>query len=57
LLAIREEMAREADYDADLFLEMVRSGRWSEAGPGHEMTDSLSKKTAGRKSKSKESKR
>lgn len=26
LLNIREEMAREADYDTDLFAEMVRSG-------------------------------
>lgn len=27
LIAIREEMARDADYDADLFAEMVRTGR------------------------------
>ncbi|MGD9562479.1 MAG: hypothetical protein AB7F88_09710 [Pyrinomonadaceae bacterium] len=27
LIKIREEMAREADYDTDLFAEMVRSGR------------------------------
>ena len=26
LLRVREEMAREADYDADRFAEMVRSG-------------------------------
>lgn len=26
LLRIREEMAREADYDVDFFVEMVRSG-------------------------------
>jgi len=26
LHAIREEMSREADYDVDLFTEMVRSG-------------------------------
>lgn len=26
LLDIREEMAREADYDADLFAELVRHG-------------------------------
>ena len=26
LHAIREEMSREADYDVDLFAEMVRSG-------------------------------
>lgn len=31
LLDIRQEMAREADYDADLFAEIVRSGR--PAGP------------------------
>ena len=29
LIRIREEMAREADYDTDLFTEMVRSGRSS----------------------------
>lgn len=27
LLDIRQEMSREADYDADLFAEIVRSGR------------------------------
>ncbi len=26
LLSIREDMAREADYDTDLFAEMVRAG-------------------------------
>ena len=31
LHAIREEMSREADYDVDLFAEMVRSG----AQPSH----------------------
>ncbi len=31
LHAIREEMSREADYDVDLFAEMVRSG----AEPSH----------------------
>ena len=29
LLEIRQEMAREADYDVDLFAEMVRSGSFS----------------------------
>jgi hypothetical protein len=29
LLQIREEMAREADYDVDLFAEMIRSGKFS----------------------------
>ena len=34
LLAIREEMAREADFDVDLFVETVRSGngRGSDGG-------------------------
>ena len=31
LHAIREEMSREADYDVELFAEMVRSG----VRPGH----------------------
>ncbi len=26
LIAVREEMAREADYDTDLFVEMARTG-------------------------------
>lgn len=29
LHAIREEMSREADFDVDLFAEMVRSGKFS----------------------------
>jgi hypothetical protein len=33
LHAIREEMSREADYDVDLFAEMVRSGARSLHGP------------------------
>jgi hypothetical protein len=28
LLEIRQQMAREADYDIDLFAEMVRSGKF-----------------------------
>ena len=31
--AIREEMSREADYDVDLFAEMVRSGDRPSHGP------------------------
>jgi hypothetical protein len=30
---IREEMSRAADYDVDLFMEMVRSGREPQHGP------------------------
>jgi hypothetical protein len=33
LLTIREEMSREADYDVDLFAEMVRSGVRPSHGP------------------------
>ncbi len=33
LHAIREEMSREADYDVDLFTEMVRSGTRPAHGP------------------------
>jgi len=28
LIEIREEMARQADFDVDLFVEKVRSGKW-----------------------------
>jgi len=35
LHAIREEMSREADYDVDLFAEMVRSGNQPLHGPQH----------------------
>jgi hypothetical protein len=33
LHAIREEMSREADYDMELFAEMVRSGQHPRHGP------------------------
>jgi hypothetical protein len=33
LHTIREEMSREADYDVDLFTEMVRSGARPTHGP------------------------
>lgn len=39
LIQIREEMAREADYDTDLFAEMVRSGRKSEKKVSHSLAD------------------
>ena len=35
LLEIRQEMAREADYDVDLFAEMVRSGGIAEGEKIH----------------------
>ncbi len=39
LLEIRQEMAREADYDVDLFAEMVRSGRTAEAEKIHALPE------------------
>lgn len=30
LLEIRQEMSREADYDVDLFAEMIRSGSFKD---------------------------
>jgi len=30
LLEIRQEMSREADYDVDLFAEMIRSGKFKD---------------------------
>ncbi len=30
MLEIRQEMSREADYDVDLFAEMVRSGKFKD---------------------------
>ena len=35
LHAIREEMSREADYDVELFAEMVRTGARPLHGPAH----------------------
>ncbi len=39
VLEIREEMARDADYDADLFAEMVRSGKSVAKSKMHKMGD------------------
>lgn len=39
LLKIREEMAREADFDADLFAEMVRLGSRSTVTAVHRLCD------------------
>lgn len=39
LLAIREEMAREADYDTDLFAEMVRADLRPAVLHTHELTE------------------
>jgi len=39
LIAIREEMARDADFDVDLFVEMARNGKGFERSEQHSMTD------------------
>jgi len=39
LLKIRQEMAREADYDVDLFAEMVRGGKFSEDSENYILTE------------------
>lgn len=39
LLEIRQEMARDADYDVDLFAEMVRSGKIAENENGYDLAD------------------
>lgn len=40
LIRIREEMAREADYDTDLFAEFVRSGNKSPDREPHSLAES-----------------
>lgn len=40
LLEIRQEMAREADYDVDLYTEMVRSGTLSKETATHSLAES-----------------
>ena len=39
LLKIREEMAREADYDVDLYVEMVRNGSRPVKGEGYSLAE------------------
>jgi hypothetical protein len=38
LLEIRQEMARQADYDVDLFAEMVRAGKFSKEKNGYDLS-------------------
>ena len=42
LLEIRQDMSREADYDVDLFAEMVRSGKIAETEKIHALPESVS---------------
>lgn len=53
LLQIREEMAREADFDVDLFAEIVRTG----IGPSDPKRHSLSESNEAESSPKKRSKR
>jgi len=39
LLEIRQDMSREADYDVDLFAEMVRSGDISNGKTGYQLNE------------------
>ena len=57
LLEIRQEMAREADYDVDLFAEMVRSGNFSSDGSRFNLTDTkIENNLNGKQVKNRESK-
>lgn len=42
LLEIRQEMAREADYDVDLFAEMIRSDKFSKNEIRHNLSEEKS---------------
>lgn len=39
LLKIRQEMAREADYDVDLFAEMVRGDKFVRNSEGFDLSE------------------
>ncbi|MER3430300.1 MAG: hypothetical protein C4324_04525 [Blastocatellia bacterium] len=41
LLEIRQEMAREADFDVDLFTEMIRNARFSRQAAEYSIADRL----------------
>jgi hypothetical protein len=51
LLDIRQEMAHEVDYDTDLFAEMIRSGRHTEATQSHSLVLNEEKRSTVRKKK------
>ncbi len=40
LLEIRQEMSRQADYDVDLFAEMIRSDKFAKNENQHDLSDS-----------------
>jgi hypothetical protein len=45
LLEIRQEMARQADYDVDLFTEMVRGDKFPKAGRSFELSEAKVEKS------------
>ncbi|MEO6589659.1 MAG: hypothetical protein ABIP06_10170 [Pyrinomonadaceae bacterium] len=49
LLEIREEMSREADYDVDLFAEMIRSGKTHGRKKLYDLNGANGKKTVSKK--------
>lgn len=49
LIEIRQEMAREADYDADLFTEMIRAGSFSKDKTVYQL--SVEQETKGKQKK------
>lgn len=50
LIEIRQEMAREADFDTDLFAEMIRSGRKADGQPAHSIIEKTEKDEPEKKS-------
>lgn len=58
LLTIREEMAREADYDVDLYVEIVRNGSRPPQGDGYSLAETderPARQSAGKRSRKGES--
>lgn len=50
LIEIRQEMAREADFDTDLFAEMIRSGRKGDGLQPHSIIEKAEKDEQDKKS-------
>lgn len=48
LLEIRQEMSRAADYDVELFAEMIRSGKFAENAKGYALGDAKEPDEAGK---------
>jgi len=46
LLEIRQEMSRAADYDVDLFAEMIRSGKFAKNAERHKLSEAKNEDAA-----------